>query len=98
MISFEKNWFPFKSKCLCQKNYDSTLVQSTKLKTNTSKVEHQLEHLFEGYLKQWKSFLMLFGMSMVDFVLIPSNFCVNFQIPVIEARYVETISLMFSTS
>ena len=51
LISFEKIWLLFKSKHLCQKNYDSTLAQSIKLKAKIIKVNHQLEHLFEGYLK-----------------------------------------------
>ena len=46
LISFEKTWLLCKSKYLCQKIYGTTLGQSIKLKTNTNKVKHQLEHLF----------------------------------------------------
>ena len=40
LVSFEKAWLLCKSKYLCQKNYGTTLAQSTKLKTNTNKVKH----------------------------------------------------------
>ena len=49
---FEKTWLFCNGKHFCQKNYDSTLAQFIKLETNTNKVKHHLEHLFEGYLKR----------------------------------------------
>ena len=40
LISFEKIWLLFKSKHLCQKNYDSTLAQSIKLKAKIININH----------------------------------------------------------
>ena len=79
LISFGKTWLLCKSRYLYQKNYDTTLAQSIKLETNTNKVKHQPEHLFEDYLKRLESFLMLFVMSYCGFPPHPTppNFCVN---------------------